>query len=54
MNIDSEQALRYSNRKFSKRFTEMESVCRKNGMDFASLTLEEKDELWNKVKEIEL
>ena len=54
MNIDSEQALRYSNRKFRKRFTEMESVCRKNGMDFASLTLEEKDELWNKVKEIEL
>lgn len=54
MNIDSEQALRYSNRKFRKRFTEMESVCRKNGMDFANLTIEEKDELWNKVKEIEL
>ena len=54
MNIDSEQALRSSNRKFRKRFTEMESDCRKNGIDFTNLTLEEKDELWNKVKGIEL
>ena len=54
MNIDSEQALRYSNRKFRKRFTEMESDCRKKGIDFAKLTIEEKEVLWNKVKKIEL
>jgi tetrapyrrole methylase family protein/MazG family protein len=48
--IDAEAALRTANRKFYKRFARMEELCRKRGIDFAKLSFEEKDDLWEEAK----
>ena len=48
--IDAEAALRSANRKFFKRFTHMEELCRKRGIDFSRLSFKEKDDLWEKAK----
>ncbi len=51
--IDLESALRGSNWRFYRRFSAMESLCSQEGLDFKSLTLEEKDVLWERVKKLE-
>ncbi len=51
--VDPEQALRNANAKFVKRFSGMEELARKQGRDFASLTLEEQEALWTDVKRAE-
>ena len=51
LGIDTELALRRVNQKFRRRFAGMERLAREADIDFASLSLEEKDRLWNKVKE---
>ena len=53
MEIDPEQSLRFANRKFSRRFSEMEEISKKRGLDFSETTLLEKDSLWNEVKRME-
>ncbi len=50
LNIDPETALERTNKKFKFRFELMESHAKENGLDLASLSLEEKDALWNKIK----
>ncbi len=50
LGVNAEMALRDSNRKFVTRFTRMEEMAREQGVDFASLTLEEQDALWNRAK----
>lgn len=50
LGVNAEMALRDSNRKFVERFTQMEQTSREQGTNFASLTLEEQDALWNRVK----
>ncbi len=51
LKIDAESALVKSAGVFAQRFHKMEEAATKQGIDFAKLTLEEKEELWQKVKE---
>jgi tetrapyrrole methylase family protein / MazG family protein len=51
INIDSEQALKGTCKKFIKRFDFMEKYSADIGLDFKNLTLEEKDKLWEIAKE---
>ncbi len=50
LNIDPETALERTNKKFKHRFELMETYAKENGLDLASLSLAEKDTLWNKIK----
>ncbi len=50
LNIDPETALERTNKKFKHRFELMETYAKENGLDLASLSLAEKDALWNKIK----
>lgn len=50
LNIDPETALERTNKKFKYRFELMETYAKDNGLDFASLSLAEKDALWNRIK----
>ncbi|MCA0911398.1 nucleoside triphosphate pyrophosphohydrolase [Qipengyuania gaetbuli] len=45
--IDAEEALRAANRKFERRFREMEEIA---GGDFEQRNLEQQEELWQEVK----
>jgi tetrapyrrole methylase family protein/MazG family protein len=48
--IDAEAALRDANQKFYLRFSRMEELCRKRGLELKELTFEQWDELWEEVK----
>lgn len=48
--IAAEDALRCANAKFERRFRAMEAMATARGMEFASLTLDEQEELWQAVK----
>ena len=49
--IDAENALERTNKKFIRRFTEMEAEARKQSKDLDEMTLEEMDALWNAIKQ---
>jgi ATP diphosphatase len=51
--IAAEDALRAANAKFDRRFRAMEALAHQRGLDFASLGLNEQDELWREVKRSE-
>ena len=53
LDIEAEDALRQANTRFRKRFIGMEEMCRNQSLDFASLSVEEKDKLWSEAKEQE-
>lgn len=48
--IDSESALREANRRFFRRFTYMEELCRQRGLSFSELSFEEQNALWEEAK----
>lgn len=48
--IKASEALDYATRRFLARFSSMEVLAAAKGQDFTTLTLDEKDELWNEVK----
>ena len=50
LQIDAENALERTNKKFIRRFTRMEEEAMKNGLDLYAMTLEELDSLWNTIK----
>lgn len=50
ININPEDALRRTIKKFSSRFREMEKEFIDEGRDIHALTLEEMDQRWNKIK----
>jgi XTP/dITP diphosphohydrolase len=50
LNIDPETALERTNKKFKHRFELMETYAKDNGLDLASLSLAEKDTIWNRIK----
>jgi len=50
LNIDPEQALRHSNEKFIKRFTECEKNMKKDNKNMESLNIEELEKYWEKSK----
>ena len=50
LDIDLEAALRAANERFYRRFLYMEELCRKRGISFASLSLDEQNALWEEAK----
>jgi tetrapyrrole methylase family protein/MazG family protein len=50
LGIDAESALREANRKFYKRFTYMEKLCRERGLSLDKLSFTELDNLWEEAK----
>ncbi len=51
LGIDSELALRRTCRKFRRRFKRMEEAAASQGLDFDSVSLEDKERLWQQAKE---
>lgn len=50
LKVEPESALELTNKKFIKRFQKMESEAVGNGKSLKDMTLEEMDEIWNKIK----
>ncbi|MEO6000818.1 MAG: nucleoside triphosphate pyrophosphohydrolase [Chitinophagaceae bacterium] len=50
LQIDAENALEKTNKKFIYRFSRMEQIAKSNGRSLHEMTLTEMDELWNSVK----
>lgn len=50
LNIDAENALEITNKKFIKRFTKMEEEAQATGKPLAEMTLDEMDAIWNQIK----
>lgn len=50
VNIDPEEALERTNKKFIKRFQYLESESKKDGKSIEKMSLEEMDEYWEKAK----
>ncbi len=48
--IDLEASLRQANSRFYRRFSLMEKLCRQRGLDFAGLSFEEQNSLWEEAK----
>jgi XTP/dITP diphosphohydrolase len=51
LQIDAENALEMTNKKFIHRFTQMEEKAMQNGKDLHSMTLPEMDAIWNDIKQ---
>jgi len=50
LNIDAENALEVTNKKFIRRFTAMETQAQAEGKQLAEMSLEEMDAIWNQIK----
>ncbi|MDA0988771.1 MAG: nucleoside triphosphate pyrophosphohydrolase [Chloroflexi bacterium] len=50
MSIQMEESLRHSNQRFSRRFTDMESLCKERSVSFTDLSMAEKEALWQEAK----
>ena len=53
LSVDPEQALRRANAKFERRFRAMEQASEADSLEFASLTLDEQEAYWQRVKQAE-
>ena len=53
LDIDPEQALRKANAKFERRFRAMEAAAAAEGVDFESLSLDDQEAYWQRVKAAE-
>lgn len=53
LNVNPEEALQSTNRKFMSRFASMEEQVRKRGVNLDQLALEEMDQLWDDAKAAE-
>jgi len=50
MGVDPETSLRQANRKFFRRFSYMEKLCRKRGITIGQLSFDQQNELWKEAK----
>ncbi len=50
LQLDAENALERTNKKFIARFTKMEEAARQGGKALTDMTLEEMDDIWNTIK----
>jgi len=50
MGVDLETALREANRRFYRRFSYMEEVCRQRGVGIGELSFDEQNALWEEAK----
>lgn len=53
LQVDPEQALERTNKKFIRRFQQIEVMAKQEGKSLHDMTLQEMDALWNKVKTLE-
>ena len=51
LNVDAENALEVTNKKFTDRFTQMEQTALAKGMNLNDMTLEQMDAIWNEIKQ---
>jgi MazG family protein len=51
LNVDAENALELTNKKFIHRFTQMEQAALAKGHNLNEMTLEEMDAIWNEIKQ---
>jgi XTP/dITP diphosphohydrolase len=51
LQIDAENALELTNKKFIHRFTQMEQQALENGKELNQMTLQEMDAVWNAIKQ---
>jgi XTP/dITP diphosphohydrolase len=51
VNVDAENALALTNKKFFDRFTSMEQMALTNGRNLTDMSLKEMDALWNLIKQ---
>jgi MazG family protein len=54
LNVDAENALELTNKKFIKRFTKMEETAEINGHNLSNTSLEEMDAMWDEIKKQKL
>ena len=52
LKIDADHALNLSNIKFINRFQKLEKVCKAEKKDIDKLSLEEMDEIWDRIKKL--
>ncbi|MBU6176425.1 MAG: nucleoside triphosphate pyrophosphohydrolase, partial [Bacteroidetes bacterium] len=52
LNVDPENALERTNKKFVKRFQLMEEAAQEGGQRLSEMTLEEMDAIWNRIKHL--
>jgi len=50
INVDAENALELTNKKFMKRFTMMEAIAAQKGHNLSQMTLKEMDAMWDDIK----
>ena len=50
LQVDAENALEVTNKKFIRRFSKMEEQVMQDGKDLADMTLTEMDAIWNSIK----
>lgn len=50
LRVDAENALEVTNKKFIRRFTQMEEEATQEGRNLAEMSLEEMDSIWNNIK----
>jgi len=50
LGVDLESALREANRRFYRRFSHMEEICRQRGVNIADLSFDEQNALWEEAK----
>ncbi len=53
LDVQAEDALRQGNRRFHWRYKKMEELADERGQDFAQLSLDEKEDLWQEAKRLE-
>jgi MazG family protein len=51
LQVDAENALEKTNKKFIHRFTQMEQAALQNGKNLTEMTLQEMDGIWNTIKQ---
>ena len=51
LQVDAENALERTNKKFIQRFTQMEQAALQSGKDLTNMTLQEMDDIWNTIKQ---
>jgi MazG family protein len=51
LDVDAENALEITNKKFIDRFTQMEHAALSKGMNLNEMTLEQMDAIWNEIKQ---
>ena len=51
LNVDAENALEITNKKFISRFTQMEELALSKGKSLNGMSLEEMDAIWNEIKQ---